>query len=575
MAGELRVCCSEHTGCFHRNEEPFSVYIDLVIPENQMRGKINRRLFGAFLLFIITIATQGQGTNSNRIALVIGVQNYTTVAPLRHSLNDAHDMAEALRTKGFQVDALYDPKTKREIKDAITRYYKAMMNQRGAAGVIYYAGHGIQFQGDNYLIPATADLQNPGDVEDQCVKMNTLMAVLESASNSLNIFLLDACRKNMFTSFSRDVQQGLNKVSAPQGSIVVFATQPGTIASDGTGRNGLFTSKVLKYINEPNLNIGDVFKKVKQDVFVESDRLQLPSVEDNSIGSDFYFSQGAESMVTDPFVAPKTELVNQRPELKSAESPYDSIFTSRGKMAVNIKEITDDAVKFSYPGEELTNSVHKNTVYKIRLKSGRVEQFADMASMAVVRSGEDWEKVTVTLLENDLKGLVKLETISTKATGTTAFASAEAVRERAYKKLRIQTAMLGGNTVFVSEKSKGTSGGSLMGPSTKSTALDGIAFAFAKPDFAEFKKILDGKTEFKYLLQQSLGGGTSELSIDNVVDQPTVKLTDAKTLNGFIVLKANIKGEERTEFRVIFFDDKTIVLMYRDKNKIFNEVLGR
>ncbi len=240
----------------------------------------------------------GQQTPSSRIALVIGVQNYSSVPPLRHSISDANDMTILLKTKGFKVETLIDPKTKREIKDAITRYYNIMKSQSGAVGIIYYAGHGTQSEGENYLIPTSASLTVPGDLDDQCVKMNVFMSVLNSSNSNLNIFLLDACRTNTFPSFSRDFVKGLANVEAPKGSIVVFATQPGTVASDGTGRNGLFTSKLLKYINQPNLNIGDVLKKVKQDVNSESGGNQLPSVVDNSIGGDFYFSPEKELSTT-------------------------------------------------------------------------------------------------------------------------------------------------------------------------------------------------------------------------------------------------------------------------------------
>src|SRR5258708_7326725 len=128
--------------------------------------------------------------------------------------------------------------------------------------------------------------------------MKTIMGVLKASSKSLNILLLDACRS--LPSFTRDTDQGLMRMEAPQGSIIVFATQPGKVASDGTGQNGLFTSKLLDVINEPNLNITDVFRKVKQQVYAESAEKQLPSVEDNSIGGDFYFTKKQITVTSTP-----------------------------------------------------------------------------------------------------------------------------------------------------------------------------------------------------------------------------------------------------------------------------------
>lgn len=243
--------------------------------------------------FAISFSVNAQQSEPDRIALVIGVQNYTAVQPLRHSLNDANDMALTLRDKGFKVDLLLDPKSGKEIKDAISRYFNLI--SKGSVGVLYYSGHAIVFQGSNYLIPATAQLQTPADVNDQCVRMDYVIDNL-SHSENLNILILDACRTNTFPSFSRDIAGGLANVEPPKGSIILFATQPGKTASDGTGRNGLFTSKLLKYMDEPRLNILDVLKKVKQDVLTESDGQQLPSYVDNSLGGDFYFTKDEKSV---------------------------------------------------------------------------------------------------------------------------------------------------------------------------------------------------------------------------------------------------------------------------------------
>src|SRR5258707_3112045 len=146
-------------------------------------------LRGFFVALILILYVKGSSAQApqKRVALIIGAQNYTTLPPLRNSLNDAKAMTSILKTKGFEVEALYDPKTKREIRDAITRYFNLMRDQVGAVGLIFYAGHGMQYEGDNYIIPTAASLQNPGDLEDQCVKMNTVMAVLQSANKSLNI----------------------------------------------------------------------------------------------------------------------------------------------------------------------------------------------------------------------------------------------------------------------------------------------------------------------------------------------------------------------------------------------------
>jgi hypothetical protein len=256
--------------------------------------------------------------NTKRVALIIGAQNYTVLPPLRNSLQDAQSIKKVLQQKGFTINMVLDPKSKKELKDAINWYFQQMQGEVGATGLIYYAGHGMQYQGDNYIIPTSASLNNPGDLEDNCLKMNTLMAILNSTSKSLNILLLDACRS--LPSFTRDVEQGLTKMHAPEGTIVVFAAQAGKVASDGTGTNGLFTSKLLTALQEPGLNITDVFQKVKREVYMESKQTQLPSVEDNTIGGHFFFTPGAANTTvvnTAPItVVQKEPIQTEKPVVK-------------------------------------------------------------------------------------------------------------------------------------------------------------------------------------------------------------------------------------------------------------------
>jgi len=275
----------------------------------------------AILLISASLAATAQ---QKKVALVIGAQNYTSLSPLRNSLADARDLTATLKAKGFQVETLLDPKTNREIKDAIIRYKITMQDQVGGVGIIFYAGHGMQFEGNNYLIPTAAKLELSSDLDDQCLKMNSVMAALNASNKSLNILLLDACRS--IPSFNRDSDQGWTKVSAPRGSIIVFATEAGKVASDGNGKNGLFTSKLLKQMNQPGLNIMEVFKRVKQDVFAESGERQLPSVEDNSIGGDFYFSGSAITTAATPiYTAPVKEEQTANVAVRSepVNKPFD------------------------------------------------------------------------------------------------------------------------------------------------------------------------------------------------------------------------------------------------------------
>ena len=238
------------------------------------------------IFIFLTAFTAAFGQDDQpKFALVIGVKSYQYVAPLQNTLNDATDVSTLLKGKGFQVIEVYDPKTKRELQDAVRKYFALLQSRPNAAGMLFYSGHGMQVDGSNYLIPTTADPQIKADIEDQCLNMDYVMQAIEQAGNPLNIFVLDACRNNPFRSFSRSSEKGLNMVSTPKGSYIVYATKPGSVASDGTERNGLFTSKLLEHMNSEGLKIEEVFKRVAADVSTESEDQQRPWIASDYTGS--------------------------------------------------------------------------------------------------------------------------------------------------------------------------------------------------------------------------------------------------------------------------------------------------
>lgn len=241
------------------------------------------------LVSVFSLAVNyGAFSQGQKFALIIGVKDYEYTAPLKNTLNDAQDMASVLQSKGFDVQTLYNPKTKREMQDAIRVYMKKLEGNANATGLVFYSGHGLQVKGINYFLPTSANLQIEADLDEHALKMEYLLGAVEQSGNALNIFILDACRNSPFRSFSRSAELGLNQVSAPKGSYVVYATAPGSVASDGVGRNGLFTSKLLKYINTPDIPLEQVFKYVARDVQKESGGTQVPWINYSYFG-DFYF----------------------------------------------------------------------------------------------------------------------------------------------------------------------------------------------------------------------------------------------------------------------------------------------
>ncbi|CAN5214228.1 hypothetical protein BH09BAC3_BH09BAC3_26000 [soil metagenome] len=279
-----------------------------------------------YLVAFCFILSQHSFAQQQKYALVIGAKSYQYVAPLRNSLNDAQDMAATLKKKGFTVVEVYEPATKRIMQDGIIRYFKLLEGKPEASGLVFYSGHGMQVKGVNYLIPIQANPQIEADLDDQCVNMDYVMRAIQQAGNGLNIFIIDACRNNPFRGFSRSGEKGLSMVDTPQGSYIVYATKPGSVASDGTGRNGLFTSKLLQYINIEGLNIEQVFKQVAKDVATTSGNEQRPWIASDYTG-DFYFTPGVNKATnTQPSTQPivKTEPVYVAPTTIAFDYGYGS-----------------------------------------------------------------------------------------------------------------------------------------------------------------------------------------------------------------------------------------------------------
>lgn len=227
--------------------------------------------------------------NERKTALIIGNGSYTN-GPLKNAVNDALDIAAALSGKGFKV-ILKQNASKLEMRNSI-REFGTEIGQ-GGVGLFYYSGHGIQVDGSNYLVPIGVDIQMKAEVEEECINANAVLRVMEFSDNRINVIILDACRNNPFRSFTRGDAKGITRMDPPkgakQGSIIAFATAPGSVASDGDGRNGLYTSKLLKYINHPELTLEEVFKRVRIDVSTASAGNQVPW-ENNSLTGDFYFT---------------------------------------------------------------------------------------------------------------------------------------------------------------------------------------------------------------------------------------------------------------------------------------------
>ncbi|RLD66406.1 MAG: hypothetical protein DRI95_06835, partial [Bacteroidetes bacterium] len=228
----------------------------------------------------------GSSAYKKRYALVIGNGKYD-MGPLRNPENDAKSIAATLKKMGFEV-MIYTDLSQENMKKRIREFGNKITANKGV-GLFFFAGHGLQVSGENYVVPVDAHIGNLQDIEEEAVNLSRITGEMAYAQNDLNIIILDACRNNPFEG-SDQGGNGLASAAAPSGTFLAFATAPGSVAADGTGSNGLYTQELLKALNQQGLKIEDVFKEVRRNVYKLSSKQQTPW-ENSSIFDDFYFNK--------------------------------------------------------------------------------------------------------------------------------------------------------------------------------------------------------------------------------------------------------------------------------------------
>jgi formylglycine-generating enzyme required for sulfatase activity len=242
-----------------------------------------RRLLPLLLLVVILPA------DAARLALVIGNADYLE-GPLRNPVRDARAVAARLGTLGFAVTKVENLK-----RDDIGRTVETFAGaiRPGDDVVVYYAGHGVQVKGTNYLPAVDARIQRESDVPMHSLNLGDLLDLLDQAKAGVKVVLLDACRNNPYARSFRDDSRGLARISnAPSGTLIHYATRPGQVAADGDGSNGLYTTQLLKAMDTPGLVVELLFKQVASEVKRASKGEQEPWMEGHLDGS-FMFNPGS------------------------------------------------------------------------------------------------------------------------------------------------------------------------------------------------------------------------------------------------------------------------------------------
>jgi len=257
-----------------------------------------------------------------RVALVIGNSAYKLISPLENPRNDAAVMASTLKELGFNVVEAKNADRKgmaRAIKDFGKRLRRAGPQ---SVGLFFYAGHGVQAGGSNFLIPLGAPIQDEEDLEIQAVSASWVLRQMKLAKNALNIVIMDACRNNPFRGIFRSATRGLARMNAPSGSLIAYAAAPGQLAADGKGANSPYTAALVAAMRKQGLPLEQVFKRERVAVEKATGNQQTPW-EESSLKGDFYFRSKVAPKPA-PFVSPAPATSGLTPEMLFWQSIQDS-----------------------------------------------------------------------------------------------------------------------------------------------------------------------------------------------------------------------------------------------------------
>jgi uncharacterized caspase-like protein len=269
------------------------------------RSAAARGVLGALAALACAFMPPALAAN-DRVALLIGNNSYGS-APLRNAVNDAHDLGEALKELGFKV-IVRENTTRKDMIDAIREFGAAIEGANTA--LFFYAGHAMQFKDRNYLIPIDAAMGSEDDITFFSVEIGQIFDRMDRARTRFNFIVLDACRDNPFAASFRLSSAGLAQMSAPSGTLIAYATAPGSVAADGFGRNGIYTKHILQNIKLPDLPAEIMFKRVREGVERETRRLQTPW-DSSSLKGDFVFNTAGAGAVAAASSGPSADATLQ------------------------------------------------------------------------------------------------------------------------------------------------------------------------------------------------------------------------------------------------------------------------
>ncbi len=244
----------------------------------------------------------------NRVALVIGQSNYHSVVALPNPANDARAMSRLLGDAGFDVTSAADL-SQNEMREKVSDFaVKVAAKGPDTVALVFYAGHGLQIDGENFLVPVDVDPKREADIPLQAIRLNDVLNTLTSVPSKTRILLLDACRNNPFPAINGTAGRGLAIVDAKTGApgtFMSFSTSPGAEAEDGSGADSPYTTALLSAAKEPGLSIEDTFKRVRVSVNKVTEGRQTPW-DSSSLTDDFRFFSGPSAPAPKPVAVQRT-----------------------------------------------------------------------------------------------------------------------------------------------------------------------------------------------------------------------------------------------------------------------------
>ncbi|HQN25596.1 MAG TPA: caspase family protein [Syntrophales bacterium] len=296
------------------------------------------------LLVILSVAIPSAlpAAVERRTALIIGNSAYSS-GPLKNPVNDATDMAATLQRLGFEIILRKDVR-QQEMEESIRDFGHRL--KKGGVALFFYAGHAIQINGRNYLIPIGARIEKETDAKYKAIDAEMVLDEMANAGNPMNIVILDACRDNPVRRSLRSTGRGLAIISdAPQGTFITYSTSPGQTAADGEGRNSPYTAALLKAINEPGLPIEQVFKKVR----VSLEGMKQTPWELSSLKGEFYFAEGEQKVPAGQREAPPSPSASDLQDTGAARPPSINAGESRKQMNLALAQQAFNERKFAEP----------------------------------------------------------------------------------------------------------------------------------------------------------------------------------------------------------------------------------